>query len=316
MKIAIAGAAGNLGTLLAHYLAQFSHPLILLTHNRILPDDLKMRKNVEIRQIDLGSRESLNGCLGGVDCVISLAGVLFRGAPETFLPITNIQYVENLANEAVQSGIKKFILLSFPHVEGESFPESPAKGLLSDSDPAPIHARTRMAAERSLIRICNAGGMRYLILRAGVIYGKGVKLTDAAKKYLRYHMLAIWRKPTWIHLLSLPDFLEITKYSIERVDLDGILNIADDRPIVLKDFLNLLAQYHNCSKPHILPEGLFRFAANSFDLISRIFRCTVPLNPDILQMGMMSAVCDTSRLKNELGYQLKYPTLKEGIVLT
>jgi nucleoside-diphosphate-sugar epimerase len=315
MKIAIAGASGNLGLLLSRYLAGTSHQLILLTHTRPIPGDLASQPNVNVKKVDLGNPETLRTCCEGMDCVVSLAGVLFRGAPEKFLPITNTKYVENLVSEAAASGVCKFVLVSFLHVEGETSLDSPAKGIIPELDPVPIHARTRLAAERSLIRICAESQMRYLIVRAGVIYGRGAKLTDEAQIYLRRRMLAIWRKPTWIHLLALPDFLEVMKCGIEESSIDGILNVADDHPILLQQFLDNLADHWNYPRPFRLPEIFFSAAARMFDIASRILDCAVPLNPDILRMGMMSAVCDTSRLNSVMNYKLKYPTFREGISL-
>lgn len=180
MRIAIAGASGNLGLFLSRFLSDQHHDLVLLSHRRPIPVDLTSQHRVQVRKVDLGDPQSLRGCCDSVDCVVSLAGVLFRGGAEKFLPITNTQYVINLVNEAVFAQAKKFVLLSFPHVEGESFPELPARGLLPETDPAPVHARTRLEAERYLVRIGESSTLRCLIFRSGVVYGSGVKLIESA----------------------------------------------------------------------------------------------------------------------------------------
>src|SRR5687767_8594971 len=140
MKIAVAGASGNLGLFLSRFLSELPHDLILLTHKSKLPPELIAKKNVCVKRVDLGDPESLRGCCDGAECVISMAGVLFKGGPEKFLPVTNTTYVANLAREAVSAIVSKFVLLSFPHVEGESFPDSPASGLIPAEDPEPLHA--------------------------------------------------------------------------------------------------------------------------------------------------------------------------------
>ena len=315
MRIVIAGATGNLGVLVSRFLSNFSHELVLLLHRRSLPQDLSSKQNVYVKKIDLNDPLSLRGCCESADTVVSMAGVLFRGAPEKFLPITNTRHVANLVNEAVYAGVKKFVLLSFPHVEGETSPQRPAKGVLPELDPEPIHAKTRLEAERYLVRTCDSTGLRYLILRAGVIYGRDVKLIEAARRYLRLRALAVWRKPIWVHLLTLPDFLDLTRLSIEDSSMHGILNIADDAPLLLQDFMDQLAEHWGYSHPIRLPERFFTSAAYALDLVSRLFHCAIPLNPDILRMALTSAVADTSRLRMELGYRLRYPTLADGLVL-
>jgi hypothetical protein len=122
---------------------------------------------------------------------------------------------------------------------------------------------------------------------------------------MRLNCLAIWRKPTWVHLLHLDDFLDLARISIEDQLLEGILTIADDRPLLLQDFLDSLASHWGYRSP----------SAKGFDLFSRITRSAVPLNPDILRMGMTSCVADTSRLKEQIAYKLKYPTLEQGLPL-
>ena len=316
MKIAVAGASGNLGLFLSRFLSELPHDLILLTHKSKLPHELIAKKNVCVKRVDLGDPESLRGCCDGAECVISMAGVLFKGGPEKFLPITNITYVANLAREAASAHVKKFVLLSFPHVEGETFPDLRASGLIPAKDPEPIHAKTRLDAERYLIATCDESSeMKCLILRTGVVYGKGVKLIEAARRMMRLNCLAIWTRPTWVHLLHMDDFLELARMGIEDARFEGILNIADDRPLLLQDFLDSLASHWGYRSPRRLPESFFFAAAHMFDLFSRITGSRVPLNPDILRMGMTSSVADTSRLKEQIGYKLKHPTLEKGLPL-
>lgn len=312
MRVAIAGASGNLGLFLSRYLAELPHELILLTHKNPLPQDLS-KPNVVVTKVDLGDPLSLRGCCKDAECVVSMAGVLFKGAPEKFLPVTNTEYVANLAAEAASAGVRKFILLSFPHVEGETFPDSPARGLLPTNDPEMIHAKTRLEGERRLIVQSKTSGMKHLILRAGVVYGKEAKLIEAARRMMRWRCFAIWRKPTWIHLVHIADLLAVIRLGIENHNLDGILNVADDHPLLLQDFLDTLASHWGYRKPIRMPEPCFFAAAQGLNVFSRIFGSSIPLNPDILRMGMTSSVADISRLKNEVGYRLQYPTLQEGV---
>lgn len=313
MRIAIAGAAGNLGLFASHFLADLSHELVLLVHKSPLPQELVFRRNAVSQTVDLGNPESLKGSLQHVDCVVSLAGVLFKGGPEKFLPRTNTEYVANLVNEASDAGVNKFILISFPHVEGETFPASPARGILPSSDPEPIHSSTRLEAERRLIAASDRSGMKHLILRAGVVYGKNVKLIEAARRLMRWNCLAVWSKPTWVHLFHIQDFLNVLSLGIDDPQWTGILNVADSEPLLLQEFMDALAQHWGYRKPLRLPDPFFFAAAHCCDLGSRIFGTSVPLNPDILRMGMTSSVADISRLTVELGYKLKYPTLREGL---
>jgi nucleoside-diphosphate-sugar epimerase len=245
---------------------------------------------------------------------IYLAGVLFQPRPEKFLHRTNTVYVQNMVNAATLAGVKKFILVSFPHVEENTTPDAPAKGVL-DTQPKSLHARTRLEAEKYLFRVCKERAMTPIVLRAGVIYGRGVKLIEAARWLMRKRLMAIWRAPTWVHLLALPDFLNIVRVTIEKENLSGIYNLCDDQPLLLQEFLDRLARHWDYRPPRRLPKYLFHAAAAISETIAGVCRAGTPLTRDMIAMGMTSVVADTSRMKREIVGQLHYPTLRQGIAL-
>jgi nucleoside-diphosphate-sugar epimerase len=312
MNVLIAGASGNLGSHLARHLLNCSHRLRLLVHKRSLPPDLAADPTVSIVQGDLDSPTSLLSPTRDIDCIVYLAGVLFRPRPEKFLHRTNTVYVQNIVKAALVNGVRKFILVSFPHVEGETTPDSRAMGKLA-AHPVSIHARTRLEAEKYLFTACEGNHTKPLVLRAGVIYGRGVKLTEAARKLMRFGLLAIWNKPTWVHLLSLPDFLRIVELTIERDNLSGIYNLSDDQPITLQGFLDEMARHWGYRKPWRVPVFCVQLAATLCETFAMIFHARTPLTRDIVKMAMTSVVADSTRMKQEILPELSYPTFKKGV---
>jgi nucleoside-diphosphate-sugar epimerase len=91
--------------------------------------------------------------LEGADVVVHFAGVLFAPRPERFLPETNVRWFSNLLGAALDAGVERLILISFPHVEGPTSVEAPATGRL-DRSPISVHARTRLEEERMLFDRC------------------------------------------------------------------------------------------------------------------------------------------------------------------
>jgi nucleoside-diphosphate-sugar epimerase len=312
MRILIVGAAGNLGSLLTTHLLATPHRLRLLLHRRAFPFALPAEAACEFARADLNDPASLSDVCSGIDCVVYLAGVLFEPRPERFLPRTNTIYVQNLVDAARAAWVKKFILVSFPHVEENTTPENPAKGVL-DAQPRAIHAYTRLEAERYLFRACANSPMSAIVLRAGVIYGPGVKLIEAAHWLMSRRLMAVWRQPTWIHLLALADFMKITQIAIEKDRLDGIFNLCDDRPLLLQEFLDRLAEHWDCAKPWRLPVSAFHAAAIICESAAMICRTGAPLTRDLVRMGLTSVVADTNRMKRELLAELTYPGLDQGL---
>ena len=321
MNLLITGAAGNLGSNLARHLietnriAQPPHNLKLLIHHNNPPQAIAHAPNVTIHRADLADPATLKTPCQNTGCIIHFAGVLFAPRPEKFLPETNTLYVKNLVNAALEAGVKKFILVSFPHVEGESTPDHPAKGVMPTTSPISTHARTRLAAERYLFEATTNTQMTPIVLRPGMIYGSGILMIDAARWASHHHLLAVWRKPTWIHLLSLPDFLVATQAAIESDTARGIYNLGDDSPLTLQEFLDAATAHWGFHKPWRMPAPAFYAAAALTEAFAAIFRTRAPLTRDFIRIGMASYVMDTSRMKAELLPELKYPTLAEGIHL-
>jgi len=283
VKILVVGASGNLGSHLARRLLTRAYDLRLLRHKSAVP--FESQPNCEIVDGDLDNPASLRGGCNGVDCVVYVAGVLFRPRPASFLRRTNTIYAQNMIAAALAAGTRKFIFMSFTHVEENTTPAAPARGLL-DVEPRSIHARTWLDAEKYLFRVCANQSMRPVVLRAGVIYGRGMKLTEAARWLLRRRLLAVWRRPTGIHLLAMPDLLRIVDLAVQNEQLSGVYNICDDQPILLQEFLDRLAGHWGFAKPRRLPAGFFYGAATLCEMLATLFRTGTPLTRDMVHMPM------------------------------
>jgi uncharacterized protein YbjT (DUF2867 family) len=87
MEALIAGAAGNLGSLLArHLLTHETAHLRLMVFRRDVLADLKIPGQAAIVRADLSKPETLPDAVRGVDVFVHFARVLFNANPERFLP--------------------------------------------------------------------------------------------------------------------------------------------------------------------------------------------------------------------------------------
>lgn len=311
-RILITGAAGNLGSLLACRLKDDDVLLHLLTHCKDVPVELRGRENVSVYKADLGEPDSLKEALCGVDTAVHFAGVLFKHNPEKFLKTTNTRYFRNLLEVAAREGVKRVILISFPHVEGETTPEHPATGRL-DGTPVSIHATTRLEEEKLLFEYGRKEGFEAVSLRVGMVYGRGILMIDAARWFSRYALLGVWKKPTYIHLISINDFLEATRAACLKKRVEGIYHIGDDGVQTLQEFLDAATRHWHTVRPWRMPLWMINTAARSFELCSRLFGVKSPLTVDFIRIGQVSYYGDTSRMKEELLPRLQYPDFKDGI---
>ena len=314
MRLLITGAAGNLGSFLTHHLLSSRHFINLLIHKSPLPFDHSDFPNVSLFQGDLAEPSSLYPAFQNVDCIVHLAGVLFKPFPERFLPTSNLVYFKNLIKVAGESGVKKIILVSFPHVEGESTPERPAQGLLGGK-PDSIHAQTRLAAEKCLFQQAEVYGYAPIALRPGMIYGQGILMIEAARWLMARRLLGIWPQPTWIHLLSLPDFLSATRAAIENNQATGIYHLGDDKPTTLQFFLDSFAKHCGYKNPWRAPRWLFPIAGRTTEVAAWLINKPAPLTRDFIRIGMVSYVGNINRMKEDLLPELTYPSFTEGLKL-
>lgn len=313
-RVAITGAAGNLGGLLAQGMKDLDVNLNLLIHKKNVPEDLKKKDNITVFNVDLAEKKTLAKALENVDVVVHFAGILFKSNPEEFLPTTNTQYFKNLLSVAVKQKVKRVILISFPHVEGENTPDNPAKGVLT-GNPESMHARTRLEEEKLLFQYGDKYGFEAVSLRVGMVYGRGILMIDAGQWFARYWLLGVWKKVTYIHLISKDDFVEATIAASINTGIRGIYHIGDEGVQTLQQFLDDITEYKGNHKPWRMPVWMIMTAARGFELFSSLFGTRSPLTVDFVKIGMASYYGDTSRMRIELLPQLKYRTYKDGMEL-
>ncbi|HNR90292.1 MAG TPA: NAD-dependent epimerase/dehydratase family protein [Spirochaetota bacterium] len=312
MEILVTGASGNLGSLLARHLLARGHTVRLMRHRTPFPDDIATHPNARVHEADLARPETLAGPCRGVDAIVHFAGVLFMPRPERFLPTTNTEWFRNLMTAAISGNAKRVVLASFPHVEGETTPQRPATGRL-DGSPESWHARTRLEEEKLLFSMTKGTGTAPVSCRVGMVYGRGILMIDAARWLARHRLLAVWRKPTWIHLIATPDFLRALEAAATKKGASGIYHIGDRGVITLQEFLDRASARWGGRRPWRLPAWMIFTAAAMVELFAMAFGTQSPLTRDFVRIGMASYYGDTTRMFDELIDTLEYPTFDTGI---
>jgi nucleoside-diphosphate-sugar epimerase len=310
--ILITGAAGNLGSRLARHLAPGGYPLRLMYHRTALPEDVAQAANVRPVKADLADPATLPAAVAGADVIVHFAGRLFAPGAERFLPETNTRWFSNLVTAALEAHVGRIILISFPHVEGPTSAEQPATGRL-DRHPISVHARTRLEEERLLFERTQGTATSPVVLRLGLIYGRGILMIEAARWLARRRLLCVWREPTLFQLLSTADYLRAAEAAIFKPGIRGIYHVGDDQPVTLQNFLDEACRAWGYPRPTRIPFSMIYTAAWLCECFARIARTPSPLTRDFVRLGRVSHWGDTARTRKELIPHLLYPTLETGL---
>ena len=143
----------------------------------------------------------------GVDAVIHLAArthVMKESAPDPLAVYrqANAAATFNLAQQAAAAGVKRFIFLSSIKVNGEETLFGEVFSELSTPAPLDPYGISKLEAEEGLQKICSEHGafMEYVIIRAPLIYGPGVK----ANFHKLMGLVATHSDTLWGPLIPLP----------------------------------------------------------------------------------------------------------------
>ncbi|MBF0369394.1 MAG: NAD(P)-dependent oxidoreductase [Magnetococcales bacterium] len=313
MRILMTGAGGNLGSLLArHLLHHTNHSLNLMVHRNPLPADLASNNRVGVFKCDLSKPKTLEASCRGCDAIIHFGSVLFAPRPERHFPLTNTQNSVNMIDAAIRAGVERFILVSFPHVEGATSQDDPCIGRV-DRRPVSIHAKTRLEAEKYLLRKGEETGLRAISLRPGMIYGSEVLMIEFARKLARFGLLGVWNNETPVHLLSLADFNACCQAALEKPEAVGVYPLGDDAPTTLQAFMDESCRHLGLQKPWRLPEAAFFAAAWASESMATLFGTKTPLTTDFIRIGQVPYFCDTSRMRRDLIPVLRHASFRDAL---
>ncbi|SFH77943.1 Nucleoside-diphosphate-sugar epimerase [Pseudomonas guineae] len=129
---------------------------------------------------DLGASTAWGQALAGVNVVIHAAArvhVMVDDAVDALAEFrkVNVEGTLNLARQAAETGVRRFIFISSIKVNGEG--TSVGVPYLADAQPAPAdpYGISKMEAEQSLRALASETGMEVVIIRPVLVYGPGVK---------------------------------------------------------------------------------------------------------------------------------------------
>lgn len=179
MKVFVTGATGFVGQRIVECLLEQTEATIQLAVRQ--PDKVKVHERINTKRIDtISQHTNWQAILDGCDTVIHAAARVHMLNEDSQNPSqayhdVNTAGTLNLAQQAVESGVRRFVFLSTVKVHGES--SLPRQALCPEDPVRPVghYAQSKYEAEQGLMALGKQTGLEIVIIRPVLVYGAGVK---------------------------------------------------------------------------------------------------------------------------------------------
>lgn len=276
MKVLVSGANGFIGRALCSHLSFLGHSVV---------PAVRRSSGIEGEHI-VGDKSSWMYALAGCSSVVHLAGRAHVMQDQERDPLqafrtANVDTTIELANRAVEAGVRRFVFMSTIKVNGE---ETPSGRCFKPEDlPAPqdAYATSKWEAEQRLLEIAKKTGLDVVIIRPPLVYGPGVKgnfasLIQSVKREVPLPVGTTSNQRSMIALENLVSFTALCA-DIEASPnaKDQIFLVSDGKDISTSELVRKVAKAYGCNCRLLpVPVGLIWFAARLIgkaSIINRLF---------------------------------------------
>jgi nucleoside-diphosphate-sugar epimerase len=307
MKVFLAGGGGAVGTTLVPALVAGGHSVTALTRSAGKADGLR-RLGAEPVVADALDADAVRGAVTAAapEAVIHQltaipARLNVRRIARDFAQTNRLRTegTDNLLAAARAAGARRFLAQSFA-----GWPYARVGGpVKSEDDPLdpdpPGELRPLLDAIRHLeSAVTGPHELEGIVLRYGGFYGPGTSVAadGALVQEVRRRRLPVIGRGTGVwSFVHVDDVAGATVAALERAR-PGILNVVDDEPAPVSEWVPALAEAVGAPPPRRLPAWLARLA----------------VGPHGVAMMTESRGASNAKAKAELGWQPSYPTWREG----
>ena len=174
--VLVTGATGFVGCPLAHGLLSVFQEVVAVVRKR------SNRLLNEIKQLEVGNSlvsRDWSSEMKGVDVIVHLAARVHVMSENADDPLAEFRAVNtfatlNLARQAAEADVQRFIFISSIKVNGELTDDVPflPEDVFTPTDP---YGLSKYEAEQGLLALAKETGMEVVIIRPPLVYGAGVK---------------------------------------------------------------------------------------------------------------------------------------------
>jgi nucleoside-diphosphate-sugar epimerase len=291
MRVLVTGATGFVGKATCAELLRRGHEVVALVRRPGSEPAGTTAVEGDISAPDDGPlREAFANA--GPDCVIHLAAEIASQRSQAKIQATNVEGTRRVVSAAREAGRPKLIFCSTV-VTGDAHGELLEPGKLLPVETP--YGRSKQEGER----IVAESGLPHAIVRPSHVYGPGGWYEEEFVKRLRQpgRFAVIGRGDNWWDVLRVEDLATALADMAERATDGALYHAADDEPIRFYDFVALTAKALGVGPPRRIPVAVARLAAGRH-AVTAVTR---------------SARSSNAKLKQELGWQPRFPSAREGV---
>ncbi|MFB9939683.1 UDP-glucose 4-epimerase family protein [Shewanella indica] len=301
-NILLTGGSGFLGKHLLNNLNKYQV--------RVLDRNLSKKDNqVTYFKSSIDSQSKYSLLLENVDTVIHCAARVHVMNEQSLNPLNEFREVNtagtmNLARQAAEIGVKRFIFISSIKVNGESTEIGKPFRASDERRPEDFYGQSKSEAEEQLLELAKGSGLEVVIIRPTLIYGPGVKANFASLLNLVSKGLPLpfgCMTENKRSLVSVKNLVDLIVTCIDHPKAaNQVFLVSDDNDVSTAAMVKYIAQALG-KLSRLLPVPLW-----CYRLVGKITGKT-----DVVNRLLGSLQVDISHTKETLGWKPPQ-TLEEG----
>lgn len=323
MKTLITGAAGFIGSQLAHRLWQQGEELVLIDNysygreDNLIFDDHDFRS--EVMKLDIRDKEGIENIFkgGDIDYAYNIAGIAplpdNQLNPQEAIEVNVVGFVNILENARIY-GVKKVIQASTNAMyENETeFPTSEANFKV----PTLIYPNTKYAAERFAQSYCDTYGMNVTCLRFANVYGPHVDCLRKQPPFVAYMVRELYYNRTPIFhstgeqrrdYIYVEDLIDLA-IAVRKTDGFDAVNVSSNKNYSVNEMYQIA---QNIMGKSIKPD--YASDAHYWEKYPALFDGKYPIRESILNHEINKySLCDNSYAYEKYGWSPKF-SMEDGL---
>ena len=323
MKVLITGAAGFIGSQLAHHLWKNGEELILIDNFSYgKPDNLEFEDHSfaeEVIQMDVRDKEGIDSIFknGDIDYVYHIAGIAplpdCQSNPQEAVDV-NVTGTVNILEHSRKYGIQKLIFAS-TNAMYENETEFPTKEEHFKL-PTLIYPNTKYVAERFCESYCRTYGMNITCLRFANVYGPHVDCLRKQPPFVGYMIRELYYGRTPIFhsdgnqrrdYIYVDDLIRLAVLVRERKGFDCV-NVSSGQNYSVNEMYALASELMSKQIPAEYAED-----AHYWEKYPTLYEGANPIKTEILTHEINKySLCDNTYAKETYGWSPEID-MKEGL---